>query len=177
MRYLAAAWLACSLLVACGDDAAPADGGPYYACGAVLDAGPNRGLIVREDGTCVRCDYGDQEPFGDDTCAARVGPLPEGCRAFCRAEGQSCYQTCEGVCFASGLDAGPGCTPGQHECVPLGGAGLYFCDPTCGETGGCHICAFDDECVGELGSSAHCQRHCGTCCSSDPDAGVPCLCL
>ena len=181
--------LACLLvLAACGDDdddappaadAAPADAGPYVGCNGLLDGGPQRGIIVRDDGACISCDY-DGPANGDDGCVALAGTLADGCRAYCRAEFSLCYQSCAGVCTVTALtDAGPDCTPGQHECAPTGGYGIFVCDPTCGPggAGGCRTCAFDDECEAELGPSAHCQRHCSACCSTDADAGVPCSCI
>jgi hypothetical protein len=168
-----AAWLGCgSGTAGPGDAGHGADASPYFDCGDKLDAGLFGWLVVG-DQQCIRC-VGLGEA-GDEECTALAGDeLAPGCRAYCEG---TCMQVCEGRCSDRIAPDAGACAPGELACSRFAASGVYVCDPACPPAGGCRPCAFDDECVLELGEDAHCQRHCGTCCHPDGDAGVPCSCI
>jgi hypothetical protein len=165
MRNLVGALLAFMLLPACGG------GGDAAEC-ATADGGSTLGLVPEGD-QCASCGPG-YDQTGDDLCAAAYPDQPGGCAAICG--GPSCERRCAGDCESI---PPAGCAVGAGDCVVTGtGAndGIRICDPACAPQGGCRRCAFDDECVAELGPGASCQRHCGTCCL--PGGGGPkCSCI
>jgi hypothetical protein len=74
------------------------------------------------------------------------------------------------------------CDPGLPEsCAEPSGdyAILYPCDPECGVGGACRHCDVDSQCEADLGPTAICERHCGTCCRPEDnyDGPYPCLCV
>lgn len=148
-----------------------AGGSPTVSCREGTDDGPVLGRIPR-DGGCVQCwtpTWQDDDP----ACVAAYPDLPSGCRAYC-GDGM-CARYCENECWIAAPDGG--CTPGHLDCRY--GNALIPCDSTCGEAGGCRKCVWDDECKAELGPTAICQRHCGTCCRPEDgpvDGGHACGC-
>ena len=171
------------LLAACpgggsGADAGPrADAGPVsdatadaarlVNCDGLLDGGTHSLALV--DGKCVTCL--DFLSGWDQTHDGECGDFADGCRAYCQYG--HCRRRCDGVCPAS-PDAGA-CVVGAGTWrSPVADWQRWICEPTCGATGGCRSCLFDDECVAEYGAGVMCARHCGTCCGGD--AGV-CDCI
>ncbi len=130
--------------------------------------------LIPEDGGCVGCGFGVE---GDPACASAYPDVPNECVAVCKDS------LCEAHCPGQGCypPDGGACEPGEQACTQQSGdyALLNVCDSACPPAGGCRHCYLDDECQQELGSTAICERHCGTCCRTEDnyDGPFPCLCI
>ena len=167
MRHLRVALGGVLLVAGCGGGGvSETDAGRMVDCNGVLDGGLLN-LIVFEGALCATCDYSPGGAEFDYQCAEFADSLVEGCVAYC--DSGFCMQRCNGDC-AEGFET---CEVGLGQCEPpYSAAGLWQCEPTCGSSGGCRNCVFDEECVRDFGDGASCQRHCHTCCGGS--TGVDC---
>jgi hypothetical protein len=167
-------WLVAILLGCGGGPTAAGDGGGSDGprdCRWGADAGAALGLIDTGD-ACDAC--GVRAEDGNAECQAQY-EVGDGCFAYCK-DGL-CLRHCDGECR---LDWFPeGCAPGDGTCHLDSGVHVV-CDPTCGAAGVCRWCYRDEECEAELGATARCQSHCGTCCRPGDGYGpgeLPCSCI
>jgi hypothetical protein len=127
--------------------------------------------LVPTDAGCGGCGFGVE---GDPACVAAYPDLPAGCIAVCKDAW--CERLCPGEhCW---YPDGGACQVGSKSCRPSNDT-LNICDRQCGASGGCRFCYFDEQCHEELGATAECERHCGTCCRQEDsyDGDYPCLCI
>ncbi len=154
------------LASACGGSSSETDAGRMIDCQSVLDGGLLN-LIVFEGNLCATCDSSPGGAEHDDQCSDLADSLAPGCVPYCDLG--FCMQRCDGDC-AEGFAT---CEVGLGQCEPPYSAmGTWQCDPSCGDSGGCRNCVFDEECVRDFGEGALCQRHCHACCGGD--TGIDC---
>jgi len=150
-----------TLVMACGDDGTPTDGGADTAvdtgggCMGCVDtsgacqAGTTNDACGGGGGACAACDTGSGEACVDSMCAAPPACNNDNCDGCC--DGDTCVGgLADGVCGASGFEC--------QDCASTGGTcAMGFCTTACNPETCLTCCDSAGSCV-DGASDAQCGR-------------------